>query len=135
MNELDTAFYSKLTGGTALTALLAGAASVYNQVVPVGAAMPYVVFNIQAGGPENITPARFENIIYLVKAVSATSALAAGSIDSQIDILLHRSSLTVTGWSNFWLAREERIQFVETAPEGQYIWHVGGTYRVRLVQS
>ncbi len=134
MNELDTAFYSKLTGGTALTTLLAGTTSVYNQVVPRSAAMPYVVFNIQAGGPENMCPTEFESMVYLVKAVSATSALAAGSIDAQIHTLLHKGTLTVTGWTNFWLARETRIQYVETAPEGAYIWHVGGTYRVRLVQ-
>ncbi len=134
MNALNTALYSKLTGGTALTALLAGTTSVYNQVVPRGAALPYVVFNIQGGGPENITPARFENLVYTVKAVSAASALAAGSIDAQIDALLHLGTLSVSGWSNFLLMREERIQYVETAPEGQYIWHVGGTYRIRLVQ-
>ncbi len=56
MNALETALYNTLSGGTALTALLAGgtaAPSIYNQQAPDEAAFPYVVFALQGGGDEN----------------------------------------------------------------------------------
>ncbi len=52
MNALAASIYGTLTGGTALTALLAGTASIYNTVVPQGAAFPYLVFNQQAAQSE-----------------------------------------------------------------------------------
>ena len=133
MNVIKSSLYSKLTTGTALMAKLAGATSVYDAVAPRGASLPYVVFHWQGGGDENITPTRFKNVLYTVKGISETSAKNAGEIDSEIDALLHGTTLTdVTGWTNFWCMRETDVDFVETTPEGQNIWHQGGTYRIRL---
>lgn len=132
MNELETAIYEKLTGGTALTALLAGTASVYNEIAPRGAAAPYVIFGLQAGGDENMIPVRYKNYLYRIKAVSETSMKNAGQIDAQIDALMHDTTLTVSGWQNFWCMRESDFRYVETTSEGRNIWHAGGVYRIRL---
>ena len=132
MNELNAAIYSKLTGGTALTSMLAGTASVYHLAPPDNAAFPYVIFNTQGGGDENITPSRMKNLVLYVRAYSKAGAANAGSIDAQIDTLLHGQALSVTGWTNFWTAREIDLEDVETMPNNERIWNKGGMYRIRL---
>lgn len=132
MNALDTAIYSRLQGGTALTTLLAGTTSVYHLQAPEGAAYPYCVWNIQGGGDENLDANRTKNLVVFVRGYSKTSAAQAGSVDSQIDTLLHLSPLTVSGWTNIWLARETDLETVQTEASGQVIHMAGGMYRVRL---
>jgi hypothetical protein len=135
VNELDTALYNRLTGGTALTALLAGTASVYNQIAPEGAALPYALYQLAAGGDENETPMRSKQLVYNIKGVSATGAKSAGQIDNAIDDLLHRVTLTVTGWTDILTKREGDFAYTETTPEGRHFWHSGGRYRLWLYES
>ena len=136
MNALDSAIRSKLTGGTALTALLGGTANVYHLTVGrAGTIYPAVVFQQQGGGDENEHPARMKNLLYTVKAVSHTSATEAGSVDAQIDALMHDATLTVTGWSsNFWTMRETDFEYAESDGAGGHYFHTGGVYRVRLAE-
>ena len=135
MNALKAAIYTKLTGGTALTALLAGTASVYDNVAPRGAQTPYVIFGQQGGGDENITQVRYKSDLYAIKAVSEVSAKEAGDIDTQIDALMHDTTLTVTSWTNYSCVRETDVDYVETTPEGDNVWHVGAIYRIRLANA
>ena len=132
MNEVNQAIYSKLTAGTALTALLAGTASIYNMQPPDNTSMPYVIFNLQGGGDENMTPIRAKSLVYFIRGYSKTSAAAAGSIDAQVDALLHGNSISATGWTNFWLAREADFEQTENLPNGEKAYMSGGFYRVRL---
>ena len=133
MNALETALYTKLAAGTALTALLAdGTASIFNQVAPRNSTFPYVEFGLQGGGDENMCPARFKNLLYRVKAVSDVSMKTAGEIDDAVDALLHGATLTVNGWHNFWCRRDSDFRYAEFDPEGNAIWHAGGVYRIRL---
>ena len=135
MNAVKQALYNKLTGGTALTALLAGTASVYDNIAPRGGTFDYVIFGLQGGGDENICPIRFKNFVWSVKGVSETSAQKAGQIDEQIDDLLHEQALTVTGWGVFGVTRIADFDYVETTPEGRNIWHDGGNYRIRMDEN
>lgn len=132
MNELNTAIYGTLSGGTALTSLLAGTTSIYHLQAPDNADLPYVVFNIQAGGDENQTPKRRKNYVMYIRAYSETSAANAGSIDAQVDTLLHGKTLSVSGWANFWCNREQDFDMIENLQSGEKIWMQGGLYRVRL---
>lgn len=134
-NALNAAVYSKLSGGTALTALLATTSSVYYLQAPDGAALDYVVFSYQGGGDENWTSHRTKNLMLFARGYSKTGPAQAGSIDAQIDALLHGTTLTVSGWTNFWTAREEDVSLVETDPAGKHIWMSGGMYRVRAEKS
>ena len=134
MNALEQGLYSKLSGTSALTTLLANATSVYNQIVPKGKAYPLVIFNLQGGGDENDTPKRRKNYVYLAKAVSAVSMKQAGLIDAQIDAALHEATLTVTGWTNFWCMRTTDIRYTETTAEGANYFHSGGLYRIRICE-
>ena len=132
MNELTAAIYSKLQGTSAIRSLLAGTDAIYHMQAPEGQAYPYIVFNVQGGGDENQSQHRTKNLVVFVRAYSAVSPAQAGSIDAQVDTALHLVPLTVTGWSNFWLARETDIELVENEPNARPIYTVGGMYRVRL---
>jgi len=83
------------------------------------------------GGPDNITPSDLRSLVYGIKAVSDT-LLAAANIDARLDALLHNQSISVTGYTNLWLARETDVQFPETAPNGNPIYHYGAYYRIRI---
>ena len=133
LNSLDLAIRSTLTGGTALTALLSGTASVYHLVAGRSESYPCVVWQQQGGGDENDHPTRTKDLLYTIKAVSHTSATEAGNVDAQIDALLHDKTLTVSGWSvNFWTMRETDVEYAEPDGAGGYYYHTGGVYRVRL---
>lgn len=135
MNALEAALYARLTGGTALTTLLSGTTSVYNQMVPTTETGDCVVFGLTGGGDENLCPQRSQALLYSVKGVSEVSAAKAGTIDAQVDALLHRATLTVTGWANILLRRESEFSFTEKTPEGRHYYHRGGVYRIHLWQN
>lgn len=132
-NALNTAMYSRLSGGTALITALGGT-SIYWLQAPDGASLPYVVFSLQGGGDENITPRRMKNEVYFVRGYSAVSA-QAGSIDALCDSLLHGKALSVSGWANFWLVRENDLANVENTEAGEQVYMSGGFYRIRLDKS
>ena len=131
MNETNAAIYNALSV-TAITSQLSGTAAIYATVAPDNAALPYVVFNLQGGGDENFDKHRTKNLVYYIRAYSQVSEAQAGSIDAAVDAALHLQSLNVSGWSNFWLARETDVSAVENLPNNKKIWSVGGFYRVRL---
>jgi len=130
LDKTAAAFYTTLTGGTALTALLAGTASVYDTQAPDNATLPYVVFSHQAGGPENVDANNLEQNLWYVRAYSATSAKTATEIFAQADTLINRVNISITGFNTIWCAREENIKLVENTPSGR-IWSAGGLYRIR----
>ena len=133
MNELNQAILNKLKANISLTALLAnGTASIFSMQAPDNATLPYVVFNHQGGGDENLDAHRTKNTVKFIRAYSQVSEAQAGSIDAQIDAAMHKQTLSVSGWTNFWTAREEDLSAVENLPSGQKIYMVGGLYRVRI---
>lgn len=129
---LETGLYSLLAGGTALTAELGGTA-IYNKIAPSGVSLPVVIFQWQGGGDENLTPGRQRNPVYTIKGVASTQTKAA-ALDGHIDTLLHHATLTVTGFTNFWTAREGDVNYVETDEGGNAVYHIGGMYRIRITQ-
>ena len=133
INDLNRAVYSRLSGASGITSLLAqGTASLFHLQAKNNATLPYCIWSLQGGGDDNDTANRTKNLVLFVRAYSGVSALQAGSIDAQIDTALHLVPLTVSGWTDFWLAREEDLETVETEPNGQKIYMQGGFYRARL---
>ena len=132
MNALTAGIYSKLTAGTALTALLAGTASVYFNTATDDATLPYVVFNYMSQIEENQTPSRMKNDMVYIRGYTEASGAAAGNIATQIDNLFHAGTVTVTGWNNFWSVLESEVEDVEITPSGERIYNAGGVYRIRL---
>ncbi len=133
---LRQSLYSKITGGTAVTNLLASNTAVYPaDDVPSGSLFDYVMYGLSAGGPSNDSPHDAENMVYTVQAVSNVSKRRAVAIDDALRALLHRASLTVTGWSHYYLARIAEIEYTEVNAEGMEFYHVGAEYRIRLQKS
>lgn len=135
MKWLDAAIYGRLNGATALTSLLAGGTigtSIFALQAPANAQYPYVVYNIQGGGDENMTRNRTKNIVEFVRAYGTISA-QIGTIDAQIDVALHLVPFTgVTGWTSIWLAREQDLETVENPPTGNQVFMKGALYRMRF---
>lgn len=133
LSPTAAAIYGALTGSTALTSLLAGTASIYDTQSPDGAAYPYVVFSLQAGGSENIAPSDLQSDLWFIRAYTGTSHKSADAIKSQIDTVIHRHTLALTGgWVNVWTARETNLRGIENLPNGQKVYMSGGFYRIRL---
>lgn len=128
ITALETALYNKLVATAALITELGGT-FIYNKQAPQPPGDNYVVFNQQAGGDVNDTPIRERNILYTVMGI-ARSQEKAGAIDTNIDTTLHLAELTITGWSNLWLARETDINISQIDSGGVTHYHVGGIYRV-----
>ena len=135
MNEINTTIYGTLNGATALTSLLAGTTSIYHLQAPDNATLPYVIFNLQAGGNENLTPKERLNELHYIRGYSDNSAAEAGTIAAQVNNLLHKKTLSVEGWANFWCQREQRIELIENQPSGDKVWSEGAFYRIRLEQT
>ena len=135
INDTASSFYTTLTGGTALTAMLAGTTSVYHMQAPDEAAFPYVVYNHQGGGPTPINPSRLEDNVWWVRAYSVTSGVNAAQIFEQVDALLHRKNITITGATTIWCQREQNIALVENPKTGTKIFTCGGMYRIRTTNT
>lgn len=135
MNQgsVDAGVYNALVSGagTALAAYAGGTANprVYYRQAPAGAALPYVRYEAWAGGDDNDSPLRSFNVVYLVTAVAETGA-AADTGAALIDNALHARTLTITGATNFYTAREAWFDQLDNI-EGRQFWRRGGFYRVR----
>jgi len=130
MNAEEAAIYAKLAGESSVTDLLATATSIFSAFAPDGSAYPLIIVNFQGGGDINDTPTRAREPVYLIKAISAVSMYQAGQVDDALDAVLHRVTLTVTGWTNYWLAREGDVRYAEVTPENLHYYHSGGLYRL-----
>lgn len=130
MNALETAIYSKLTGDTTLMALVG---AVCNTIVPRGQALPVCLFQPMSGIEENASPNDSIRYVYLVKGIARSKATAM-AIAERASYLLHKSTITVTGWNNFWTARTLYVSYAEIDPAqpSENIWHVGWEYVIRL---
>jgi len=133
LNPLNTAIYSRLSGGTALTATLGGT-FIYYQIAPDNRARPYVVFSYQAGNSENLTPSKMYNEMVYIRAYSNNQA-QAGTIDAQINALIDDYVFTPSGYDNFWTARETEVALIEVLPDNTKVYNAGAMYRVRLSKS
>ncbi len=128
ISALEQGIYSKLTGQASLITALGGTL-IYSGQAPQNPGAKYCVFQWQGGGDANESPTRMRSLLYTVRGVATTKANAL-SIDSAIDDALHNQTLTVTGWTNIWLARETDINFIEPDAGGVNRYHAGGIYRV-----
>ena len=125
---LETGLYNALKGSSALITELGGTA-IYNKLAPQGTTGAYVIFQWQGGGAENDTPRESESVLYTVRAIADTQAKAA-TVAGLIDAALHKKTLTITGYTNYWTAREQDLNLLELTADGVQKYHVGGIYRI-----
>lgn len=132
MIEVYDAVYNTLAAGTALTTSLGGTA-IYHVRAPTDQAYPYVVYNIQGGGLENINPSELGNEVYWIRAYSDISQYTADLIADQIKDLLHKKTLTIAGYTNISTQLESPItNLVTTGDDNKTIYCSGGLYRIRF---
>src|SRR5437763_153498 len=124
IKQLDDAIQSVLAGNPSLNQM--AGLRVYNLQAPPGAALPYVVFQAISGGWTNDSPRDAVDVIYQVIAWS-TDQQQAYKLAEQVHAALHRQTLALPNWSNFWLAAERWITRTEWS-EGQQFFGVGATY-------
>lgn len=130
--NIDAGLYAKLVATSALTALVS--TRIYNLQAPQGTTIPYVIFYLASGLPDNRTPHQDMNSIYRVECVSNISLSAAYAIQTAVHNALHRSTLTITGWSVFQMQQENQAHFIDNV-EGLQVWRVIGDYRIRASLS
>ena len=80
-----------------------------------------------------MTPSESTTQLVYVRAYAETAG-QAGTIDAHISDLLHKQTLTVSGYTNFWSARETEFAFPEQDEAGVVTWTAGAYYRIRLDQ-
>jgi hypothetical protein len=133
VTALASALYTKLRTTAELITELGGT-FIYNKQAPQNPNDNYVVFSQQAGGDVNDTPIRERSVLYTIFGIALTQAKAA-AIDTDIDTALHLAELTISGWSNLWLARETDVNISQIDSGGVTRYHVGGIYRVIMDKS
>lgn len=119
--DIDGAIYTKLKATSAVTALVGGTAvpRIYMQQAPSSATLPYVIFYLNSGGVANLTPREDFNVTYRIEAVADTRQ-GAQSLSEACFGALHRESVTVTGWSNFYARVDNMVSMVDNQDARQY---------------
>lgn len=133
MRIVEVALYNLLAGNSSLTNALGGTA-IYNQLAPQGATYPMVVFSKMAGQDDNASPHRSRQIMYLVEVRSQVGLGQAGTIDAIVDGILHQTHLSLSGWTNYWTARESDVLDAGIGADGRAAYRSGGVYRFRIGQ-
>lgn len=129
---VNTALYGRLAGDATLVAMLsAGTLSIFLDSAPDNAPLPFVVFSHQSGIEPSLTAHRDPDELLYVRGFAGSPGLA-GSIDARIDFLLHLKPLTVSGFTNIWLARETDVSLTEKDTALVTTWNVGALYRSKL---
>jgi len=125
--SVDGALSSRLLAYSNLTALVG--TKIFNLEAPPGVALPYVTYYIASGLIPNTVQRDTLNFVYRVQSL-ATSRASAEAIHQQIYAALHESTLTITGWSNYWTACETITTLFENV-SGSPRWRFVGNYRVK----
>lgn len=130
------ALYEKLNTASVTSTLAAGSASLRHAVAPSGDAFPFVIFNKQSGVPvKRFGGNAFDNQIWLVKVVDRNESSSRAEDTAQaIDDLLDFGTLTITGGTALFVARESDVDFVETDGDKQYRHH-GANYRLAVMEN
>lgn len=127
------ALHTALTGDATLIAMATGT-RIYDTMAPPGATFPYIIFQRQNSGPERICQRTTLESTWVVKVVTQGYGIAtAESIMARVDTVLDGQTLTVTGYSTYYLQRvQPDIDYIETATGGQAYSHFGHSYLHRM---
>ena len=125
--------YQALNVAAVTGSLAEGSASLRHAVAPPTGLFPFVIFNKVSGTPtRRFGGNAFDSQIWLVKAVARdTSSSAAEDIAKAIDDLLDFGTITVSGATLLFLARESDVDYAETDGDQTYRHH-GALYRVAI---
>lgn len=131
MNKIEAGLFSALSSDTAIIGELGGDTAIYNPHAPQTTNRPYIVFSHAGGGHDNQNPSDIQSHVYMVKAV-ADESKKAGTIHELILSVLHKQTLTVAGYTNFYTVSEDEIQLTEVTRQGDVVYHRGSHFRIRI---
>ena len=114
---VEAALRTKLVGSSAVTAIVGQ--KVYNLQAPAKTLLPYVVFYSASDILPNIVPRDTFNNVYRVECWASTGA-GMDALAAVIEDILHKQSLSLSGWTNYWMAVEGRKVFIENVDGVQY---------------
>lgn len=127
--DVETAFNTKLTGNSALAALVGTA--IFNSQADDGTPYPYVIFYLADGGMPNDTPGVRTDDVFRFEAVSDIGSQARQIFDAVVDAV-HLQELSITGWNNYWMALVSSRRLIETIA-GEQVWRYIGEVNVRAI--
>lgn len=125
--DIEQAIYGRLTG-TAGTALYG--TRVYADQAPLGAALPYVVFQHVAGGDLNVSPSRVVDVDYQIECVALDLSEARQGA-GYVEAAFHNQRFNAPNWNLIACTQKDLFRSVEEA-EGKQYWRRGATYRFRV---
>ena len=129
---METAVYSHLAGGTALTALLAaGSASIYYGRPTPGIAAPYLVWKVVLDEPTNATPADERPLLLDIRGIDddpETAARIGDAIEARM-----KTAIDVTGWDTVHQRMMAAVEMIEDR-DGKPVYHDGGRFQIELHQ-
>lgn len=139
LGAADIWLYSLLHGDATLLAMLGkhpkSGECIYNALAPEGAALPYVVYQLQSPGLDTIAVGTIRiaaNPLYVVRGVSASSFVEAGAIAARVDELLHGTRGQSAGGIVLTCYREQPLKLPPEVTAGKVThYHQGGVYRIR----
>jgi hypothetical protein len=120
---LNDALYTVLHAGL-------GTVGVYHMQAPENITLPYVVYSWQGGGRVGNTPDLI-NRLEFVRAYGTTQ-YQAGTLDDKCASLLDNVNIPVAGWTTITMMRQDDYETVETQPNENPIYTMGGIYRIIL---
>jgi len=127
--EVEAAIYSRLTGGSALMALIPG--GVFPDHASEGQVAPYLVFRFVSGREDDSAGSETDILTYdVVVHDDADYMDGATAAVAEAHALLHNYRVATTTY-NLTFRRTTRIEF--RAPDGW--WNVGGSYEVHAAHK
>lgn len=118
--DVGAAIHTKIGSGTS------AGTRVFNALAPTGTAYPYIVFQVIDDRPQNTNPKNDVSTLVQVASISDDPA-EAWTLHNAVYDALHRSTLTVAGYSNYWMVCQRSQQLVNVIDGQQvfrYLWDV-----------
>ncbi len=132
MKALFTALINKFTGSTLATALTS---RFYNTIAPQDAAMPYCVFTLVSGTPDDpMGGEHIENCLIQFSLFDASSS--PGTVCDnyeKLTALFDDCALSLTGYTHLYMHRES--QQLMRDPEDPGVWHYVIEYRILIEKA
>jgi hypothetical protein len=94
-------------------------------------AFPYISYYISGGGYENICPDDLLNITMMIEAWALTDKEARQAFEAA-RAAIHKQTLSVDGWRNFWCMAETIHDLPPEIFEGKQYFRAGADFRIRL---
>jgi hypothetical protein len=123
--------YQALAGSAPIYSKLATASSIFHEVAPEGAALPFLIFGKQSGVPTyTFGDTYFDSQLWMIKAVGRSeTSNDLEAVQLAVDTLLTNQTIAIENGSLLDLRRQSDIDYLEEDDGDQYRHH-GGLYRV-----